>query len=177
MRRDRLLLVIIMLASCLIIAITLLVLIPLRLAIVFQPAHSNAKLAYIPLKGESEFQIKYTHSIHLTDVVESYKITINHQIQQYELMYEDFSIGMPSNAEEGERFEQINGKYYIRNMKRVFPSFYLRVGQVRANHRVIFHKKEYPLSQSIKPGTSVKVEIQRLTFFQQWKGVNILESL
>jgi hypothetical protein len=177
MQRNRSMFISIMLASCFVIAIVFLVLIPQRLAIVFQPTHSNAKLAYILLNGETDFQIKYTHSIHLTDVVESYRITINRQIQQYELMYENFSIGMPSNAEEGERFEQINGKYYIKNMNRDFPYFYLRVGQVRANHRVIFHKKEYPLSRSVKPGTSVKVEIQKLSFFQQWKGVNILESL
>ena len=177
MRRKKLLLSIILLAICFFIAITLLVFIPLKLAIVFQPFHSYAKLAYIPLKGESEFQIKYTHSIHLTDVVESYKITTSQQIQQYELMYEDFSIGMPSNAEVGETFEQQNGKYYIKNMKRVFPYFYLRIGQVRANHRVIFQSNEYPLSRTLKPGTSVKVEVRKITFFQQWKGVNILESL
>ncbi|MGG3560886.1 DUF1850 domain-containing protein [Neobacillus rhizosphaerae] len=177
MKKENSLLVITMLAICFGLAIFLLVHIPLTLAIVFQPVHSNAKLAYIPITDESQFKIKYTHSIHLTDVVESYKITTNQQIQQYELMYENFSIGMPSNAEEGETFEQKNGKYYIKNMARVFPYFYLRIGQVRANHRVIFHKREYPLSRSIKPGTSVKVEIQKLSFFQQWKGVNILESL
>jgi hypothetical protein len=92
-------------------------------------------------------------------------------------MYEDFAIGMPSNAENGETFEQINGAYYIKNMKRDFPYFHLRIGQVRANHTVIFKNKEYPLSHSISPGTSVKVEIRKLNFFKQWEGVNILESL
>ncbi|WHX98358.1 DUF1850 domain-containing protein [Neobacillus sp. DY30] len=152
-----------------------LALIPQQQAIVFQP--SNKKDFYIPLYGESHFKIKYTHSIHLSDVVESYKITPTQKIQQYELMYEDFSIGMPSNAEEGETFEEINGSYYIKNMDRVFPFFYLRIGQVRANHTVIFKNKEYLLSRSIKPGTSVKVEIRKLNYFELWKGVNILESL
>jgi hypothetical protein len=151
--------------------------IPFRKAIVFQPNDSKAELAYILVKDESQFQIKYTHSIHLSDVVESYKITLDERIQQYELMYEDFAIGMPSNAEKGETFEQINGAYYIKNMKRNFPFFHLRIGQVRANHTVIFKNKEYPLSRSIKPGTSVKVEIRKLNFFKQWKGVNILESI
>lgn len=150
--------------------------IPQQRAIVFQPNNDNMKLAFIPTNGKSHFKIKYTHSIHLSDVVESYKITTINKIQQYELMYEDFSVGMPANAEYGEIFEQKNGRYYIKNMKRIFPFFYLRIGQVRANHRVIFQKKEYLLSSTIKPGTSVKVEIRKLNFFQQWKGVNILES-
>ncbi|PLS08644.1 DUF1850 domain-containing protein [Neobacillus cucumis] len=166
-----------MLVICCIIASILIAVTPLKLAIVFQPYHSSTKLAYLPLNNETHFKIKYTHSIHLTDVVESYRITANLEIQQYELIYQDFAIGMPSNAGKGEIFIRKNGKYSIENMNRVFPYFYLRVGQVRANHRVIFQNKEYPLSQSIAPGTSVKVEIRKLTMFEQWKGVNILESI
>jgi hypothetical protein len=92
-------------------------------------------------------------------------------------MYEDFGIGMPANAADGEIFEQKGGKYYIKNMKLIFPYFHLRIGQVLANHRVIFKNKEYPLSRSIRPGTSVKVEIRKINYFERWKGVNILESL
>jgi hypothetical protein len=151
--------------------------IPFQIAIVFQPNHSQAEIAYIPIKEEIHFQIKYTHSIHLSNVIESYKIAPDYRIQQYELMYEDFAIGMPANAEEGETFEQKDGAYYIKNMKRNFPFFHLRIGQVRANHTVIYKNREYPLSHAIKPGTSVKVEIRKLNFLKLWKGVNILESI
>ncbi|MFP7298186.1 DUF1850 domain-containing protein [Neobacillus niacini] len=151
--------------------------IPFQKAIVFKPNHSDEKYAYILVKNEAYFQIKYTHSIHLSPVIESYKITPDYHVQQYELMYEDFAIGMPANAEEGETFVQKDGVYTIKNMKRDFPFFHLRIGQVRANHTVIFKNREYPLSQTIKPGTSVKVEIRKLNFLSQWKGVNILESI
>ncbi len=159
------------------ITVCILIFVPQQQAIVFEPNYSHADLVYIPTKGETSFQIKYTHSIHLSNVVESYKITPCQKIHQYELMFEDFSIGMPSNAEDGETFEEIDGSYYIKNMKRVFPYFHLRIGQVVANHTVIFKNKVYPLSQSIEPGTSVKVEIRKLNFFELWKGVNILESV
>ncbi|MCM3567651.1 DUF1850 domain-containing protein [Neobacillus mesonae] len=150
--------------------------IPLRQALVIQPRDPALRPAYIPLKDEAYFKIKYTHSIHLTDVVESYKILPDGKIQQYELMYKNFAIGMPSDAENGERFVQKNGMYYIKNMKRIFSSFYIRIGQVRANHRLIYHKKEYTLAQIFKPGASVKVEVRKLSLVQQMKGVNILES-
>jgi hypothetical protein len=151
--------------------------IPQHPALVFQPNYTKEKLAYIQVKDERTFQIKYTHSIHLSDVVESYKITPSQKLQQYELMYEDFAIGMPSNAEEGESFQQINGIYYIKNMKRVFPFFHIRIGQVIANHRLIYNNKEFPLSRTFEPGTSIKVEIRKLNYFELWKGVNILESI
>lgn len=177
MKINKIAQIFIVLAICLSIAMFVIALIPLRQALVFTPVHSSAKAAFILVNDESTFQIKYTHSIHLSDVVESYKITADQQIQQYELEYEDTSIGMPANADKGERFEQLNGKYYIKDMKRIFPSFYLRIGQVRANHRVIFNHKEYPLAHTIKPGTVVNVEIRKLNIFQIWKGVNILEYL
>lgn len=109
--------------SIFLIIIILFAVIPQHQAIVFQPNNTKATLAYIPIKDVTTFQIRYTHSIHLSDVVESYKITPDQKLQQVELMYEDFAIGMPSNAEAGETFEQINGSYYIKNMKRIFLSF------------------------------------------------------
>lgn len=79
----------------------------------------------------------------------------------YELMYEDFAIGMPENASEGEIFEQKEGKYYIKNMNRIFPMFDLRVGKVRANHTVVFKEKDYPLAQFIEPGTWTRIKTKK----------------
>ncbi|MGG0719045.1 DUF1850 domain-containing protein [Robertmurraya massiliosenegalensis] len=167
---------IIFLVPLIILFITFLVFIPFKQVLVFEYKNTEEVLAYIPLKKEQAFKIKYTHSIHLSDVLESYKIIKNGNIQQYELMFEDFAIGMPSNASEGETFEEIDGKYYIRNMKQTFPYIDLRIGQVRANHRVIFQSNEYSLSDYIEPGTWVRIKTRKLSVIQQLKGVNIIES-
>src|SRR3954453_3888871 len=155
--------------------IILLLFIPIKDALVFQYQNSGKTLAYIPISEGEIFQMKYIHSIHLSDVVESYVITSDHQIKQFELIYEDFAIGMPENASDGETFEQKDGKYYLKNMNRLFPSFDLRVGKVRANHTIIFEHNEYPLSRVLGPGTWVRLKIEKMTLWQQWKGVNILE--
>lgn len=156
--------------------IVVILLIPYKQALVFEYENTNKLLAYIPFSKDTTFKIKYTHSIHLTDVIESYKVNHNNEIQLYELEYEDFAIGMPANAEEGETFEQKNGKFYIKNMKRTFSSFDLRIGQVKANHCVIYKEKIYPLSQSIQPGTLVRIKLKEINLLEQLKGVNILES-
>jgi hypothetical protein len=148
---------------------------PYKKALVFEFQNTGQVLAYLPLNGEQKFQIKYTHSIHLTDVVESYQVTPNQHIQQYELMYEDFAIGMPSDAAEGEVFEISDGKYFIKNMERIFPFFDLRIGKVRANHTIIYKGKQYPLSSYIQAGTRVRVKEKTLNIVQQLRGVNILE--
>lgn len=149
--------------------------IPIKQALVFEYQNTGKVLAYIPFSEEDSFKIKYTHSIHLSDVVESFKLNNNGHIHLYELVYEDFAIGMPENASDGEVFEQKDGKYYIKNIKQVFPQIDMRIGEVRANHTIVFQNKEYPLTRFIEPGTWVRIKIEKLNVFEQMKGVNLVE--
>jgi hypothetical protein len=156
--------------------ITISLVIPYKQALVFLQIENNSAITYIPLVTGDSFKIKYKHSIHLTDVIESYRVTKQGNIRQYELEYENYAIGMPSGASEGEIFEAKDGKYYIKNMKRDFPSFVLRVGQVRANHTLLYKNKAYPLAEYIEPGTRVIVQIKKLNVIQQLRGVSILDD-
>lgn len=129
-------------------------------------------LAYFLIHQDKTFQINYTHSIHLSDVIETYDI-FDGKIIQTELEYEDFAVGMPSNAEDGEQFIEKDGMYYIKNMKRSFPYIDLRIGQVRANHRLVYEGKIYTLSNYIEPGTWVRITPKKITLWQQLRGVKI----
>ncbi|GLB58949.1 DUF1850 domain-containing protein [Cytobacillus sp. NCCP-133] len=155
-------------------SIVIMLFIPMKQAVVFEYQNKGEVLAYLPIKENGFFKIKYTHSIHLSDVVESYKVTEKSYIKLYELTYEDFAIGMPENASNGEIFEQKDGKYYIKNMNRIFPFFDLRLGEVRANHRIISEGEEYPLSYYIEPGTWVRIKAKKINLIEALKGVNIL---
>ncbi|KKI93685.1 RocC [Bacillus sp. SA1-12] len=161
--------------------IILLLFVPLLLLIVFAPykqvvaftyENQGQLLAYLVLKEDKAFHIKYTHSIHLSDVLESYRLD-DKKIIQTELAYEDFAVGMPSNAEGDEVFEEVDGTYYLKNMSRTFPFIDLRIGQVRANHRLIYEKQTYTLSNYMKPGTWVRISQKKLSLWQQLKGVSI----
>ncbi|MDQ0153971.1 DUF1850 domain-containing protein [Robertmurraya andreesenii] len=167
---------IIFLVTLVFLSLTILTFIPIKKALVFEDPKTENVLAYIPLSEEQTFKIKYTHSIHLSDVVESYMSTSDGQIKQYELMYEDFAIGMPSYASDSEIFEEKNGKYFLKNMNRVFPYFDLRIARVRANHIVIFQNEEFPLLNYFEKGTRVRIKIENLDLLQLLKGVNIIES-
>ncbi|MGJ7922336.1 DUF1850 domain-containing protein [Neobacillus sp. LXY-4] len=150
--------------------------IPYKQALVFEYQNTNKSIAFIPFNTDSTFQIKYTHSIHLSNVIEKFRVKHDGKMELYELEYEDFAIGMPANAGPGETFEVKNGKYFIQNMKKSFSEIDLRVGQVKANHTVIYQKKYYPLSKFIQPGTWVRMKIKKLNLIQLLRGVNILES-
>lgn len=164
----------VILAAAITLLLILLVCIPFRESVVIEDGQNGKLLAYFPLEEDKTFHIQYTHSIHLSNVKETYQVLAGGTIRQIELMYEDTSIGMPSNAEEGETFEIIDGTYHIRNMKRDFPLIALRVGQVAANHKLIVYDKTVPFTSFVQPGSFVKVKEKRLALWQLWKGVNIV---
>lgn len=145
---------------------------PYKQVVAFTYEDQEQLLAYLSIQKNKVFQIKYTHSIHLSDVLETYRLS-EKQIIQTELAYEDFAVGMPSNAEGDEVFEEIDGTYYLKNMNRSFRFIDLRIGQVRANHRLIYQNKTYTISNYIKPGTWVRISPEKITLWQQLKGVNI----
>jgi hypothetical protein len=152
--------------------ITFMFFFPYKQVVAFTFEDQRQLLAYLSIKKDKTFQIKYTHSIHLSDVIESYRLFGN-QIKQTELSYKDFAVGMPSNAEGAEVFKVIDGTYFLKNMNRPFSFIDLRIGQVKANHRLIYQNKTYTLSKYIKPGTWIRISTKKITLWQQLKGVNI----
>lgn len=150
------------------------VLIPFIRSYVFIDNKSGNVAAYAPLESTT-FKIKYTHTIHLSDVIESYKVMEDGQLMMTELEYEDFNIGMPSNAGKGETFVEEDGKYFIRNMKTVLPEFRLFIGDVDAGLSFILSGQEMDLKETLVRGQSYTFRIEYVSLLQQLKGVNIYE--
>ncbi|RST75254.1 DUF1850 domain-containing protein [Siminovitchia acidinfaciens] len=157
------------------VAAMILLAVPITDAITIQSPKEDNILAYFTLREtENSFKIVYTHSIHHSEVRESYLVENNGRIRQTELEYEDTAVGMPSNAEEGEIFRMKDGKYHIENMNREFDWIDLGIGQVSAKHRLIVKGKVTPFSAFAKPGSIVRIKKRKLSFWQQWKGVNVV---
>lgn len=148
--------------------------IPYEKHFVFIDSETNEIAARVPVIDE-RFKIRYTHSIHLSDVIESYRLDEEDQLMMTELEYEDFNIGMPSNAGEGERFVEKDGKYFIQDMKRKLPEFRLLVGDVDAELVFLIAGKELDLKKSLERGKIYTFRAQRLSIYQQLEGVNIYE--
>lgn len=150
--------------------------IPLKSALVFYKENTNQLEAYLPLKTGDTFQLIWKHSIHLTDVEEKYEIQQNGDIKQYEIVFEHFGIGMPSYAQEGEKFVHEDGKYHIKNMNHLFPDIKLRNGKVVSENRIVWgnnNKHIAPLNNFFKPGDWFTLKIQRLSLWDYLRGVKI----
>lgn len=152
------------------------VFIPYKWSFVFFEQQTTHPVAYLPLEHEKTFQIRYTHSIHLSDVIETYIVTKNHEIQISALEYEDFAIGMPSGAGKGEKFAEKDGKYYITNMSQVYPSFNLFVGDVNRDLAFRYRGFEHDLKKYLQRGETYTFQVSRISLFDQMRGVRIREQ-
>ncbi|CEG22284.1 hypothetical protein BN1080_01208 [Planococcus massiliensis] len=159
----------------LILILSALVFIPMEKNLVFIDNREAALSAFIKVEGDA-FQINYTHSIHLSDVLESYELSPDDNLRMVELEYEDFNIGMPSNAGEGETFVEKDGKYLITNMNKEVSDFRLFVGDIDADLFLLANGQEYDLKKTLDRGKSYTVKVQRLSLFEQLEGVNLNEQ-
>jgi hypothetical protein len=152
----------------------LLIFVPFRTCVVMESLKEKSRDILVPLPSSEkrEFSILYTHSIHLSDVLETYKADEESNIVQTTLVYEDTAIGMPGGAAGEEVFERTeDGKYKISNMNRTFPHIDISIGQVAANHRFIYNEKVYRLADYFEKGTLIRMSVQKQSLFQLWKGV------
>src|SRR5690625_7445838 len=88
-------------------------LVPLTSALVFYEERSPVIRAYLPLEADDTFMITFTHSIHLTEVVEKYRLLETSEIEQYEMVFEQYGIGMTSCVGSGETVMYVEGNYYV----------------------------------------------------------------
>jgi len=154
-----------------------LIFIPFQTALVFYKENTDKMEAFLPIGKGDAFQITFTHSIHLTDVVEKYHVTDDLLIEQDEIIYEEFGIGMPSNAEEGEEFVYEDGKYHVKNLNNIFLTMKIRNGKTVSENRLSWEKgnekKKVWFNKYFEPGDWFTVKIDKISGWDYLKGVKI----
>lgn len=137
--------------------------------LVFISNEDDALSGYVKLQS-NEFQVKYIHSIHLTEVIESLEVLPDASLMMTEVEYSDFAVGMPSNVDEGEEFVQEDGKYFIRNMTTVLPEYRMFVGDIDEALLLSVDGTDYDLKKSLNRGASYTLRIEELSFLQKIQG-------
>lgn len=128
---------------------------------------SGQRLVYeFQVDADRTFSIRYIHSIHRTPVTEHYKVDENLNLVLESVMFDSYGVGIPSELEPGETFSEQDGKFVLGNINRQLPYFDQRIGQVIANHTLLVHGTEIPLSEWSPPGTWVRFQAERVNGFQ-----------
>lgn len=123
-----------------------------------------------PLKQQSVFQLKFTHSIHLTDVIETYEALETNEIRLVSMEYEDVAIGMPAFVEEGQTLIYEDGKYKLSYEQATLPNFTLYIGDVDYELSLVHQGKKIDLKESLQRGKSYLIEVHTISLFHLWIG-------
>ncbi|MDW7675686.1 MAG: DUF1850 domain-containing protein [Bacillota bacterium] len=130
-----------------------------------------------PVKIGASFTIAYIHSVTNQPVYEQFIIESKNVMTLTEMRYDSFGANLPvgPNKLEKETTEFIveDGYYLIKYQNRKFNSFLLRVGQVVADHTLIFESdNKLRLQEIVKPGSSVELFVSPLLEFSEGRTVN-----
>lgn len=147
---------------------------PTQQILAFENPDNGELLSFLPVADGEHFQIKYTHSIHLSDVYEEYMIEDDRLFPE-RLIYEDTAVGMPANAEAGQTFAMEDGKYILSGLQGSTDKIYLTIGAVKANHQIIFKDTAYSLQDNIGPGETITIVSRHVNHWTLWKGEKLHE--
>lgn len=144
---------------------------PMKEALLFTETRvENGEMFYVMMEEEKQFEIRYVHSIHLTDVLEFYEVTMDERIRMLSMSYENLSIGLPGEAGEGETLELKDGVYTLTYNDRVIDSFRLHIGRVDADLALRYMGIEIDLKKYLEKGKSYEFKVHKMTYYQLLKG-------
>lgn len=125
---------------------------------------------YLKIDKEKQFQIIFTHSIHLTDVIESYEVLTNGNIKLVSMQYSNVAIGMPAFAEEGQTLIYEDGVYTLKYDNEQLEEFSLYIGDVDYDLKFAYKDEQFDLKEQLQRGKSYLFSIGRISLFDLMKG-------
>ena len=132
---------------------------------------NNPKMYYINVSKDESFQILYTHSIHLTDVIETYEATESSKLKLVSMQYEDVAVGMPAHAEEGQTLIYEDGTYKLTYSDTILEEFTLYIGDIDLDLQLRYDGEVYNLKENLKRGHSYLFRVQIISLYDKLRGV------
>ncbi len=106
------------------------------------------------------FTIRYKHSVARTDVDEVIRVGEGELIIDSSI-YESFGAGLPSEVYGEQVIKRENGKVVLSNINTPMPHIDLFIGQIVANHQLLFDGESIPLNNLSKPGSSIRFSVKK----------------
>lgn len=143
--------------------------IPLFPSLVIRDTKSQQLVWSSRIAEDATFGLRWTHSIHRSLVEEKYRIR-DGQLILSEMSFHDYGIGMENEVAPGEKLVMQDGQFRILNMNRHFPALHLIIGQVRADHTLLFTGMEIPLDSIHTPGAAITIQVEKRSILSEIGG-------
>lgn len=146
---------------------------PFQQAIVFTETKTSSPNVFIlPLTNGEDFALRYTHSIHLSDVTEHYTVEEGRFRMRY-MTYSDTAIGMPATAEKGQTLTFQDGVYTLMFEQSYMNDFTLYVGDIDLDLSLLYDGEQLALKETLTRGHSYRIHVEKLSFYDMIKGVTL----
>ncbi|WP_459195542.1 DUF1850 domain-containing protein [Wukongibacter baidiensis] len=126
----------------------------------------NKVLLQLPVRPEEKFSVKWTHSVSLRPVIETYKIENDLNISIYEMIFDTFSANLPASPDYDTIWEYNDDHIRVYNYDVIFDSVPIVIGKVVANHTLHVRDSVIPLKDIYKPGGFVKIRVVKKSFIK-----------
>ncbi|MGM0378915.1 MAG: DUF1850 domain-containing protein [Bacillota bacterium] len=130
----------------------------------------NEIILQFRVKKQDEFIVKWTHSVSKQPVLEKYNINNDLKIETKEMIFDTFSANLPATPDYNTKWEFNEDSIRVYNFDRTYENLPIVIGEVVANHRLVYNKKKYYLKDIYKPGGFVKVRITEKNIYKYLKG-------
>ena len=122
---------------------------------------SNRPVWALPLYGQRNFSLAYTHSVQKTPVVENFKVNPGPMLLLQSTVYQSLGVGLPFLPEEG-KLTIVEDKFVLSGIDRQFKELNL-ISLPLAEQALIYKGKRYKFSHSFSPGEQISIKIKTMS--------------
>jgi len=115
-----------------------------------------------------KFSITYVHSVNRSPIEDRYYINENYDILIYKTIFKSFGAGVPSNSDDGGKFEYFNNRIEVTDINRKIDKLLMFVGVI-ADHHFLINGKDIKLNELTSPQKSIHFAIKKITVYQYLK--------
>lgn len=127
---------------------------------------THAVLTTLPVETGETFQLRYTHSVNLSDVTDTIEWT-GEQLVCRSTLFTAFGAGIPVLADGvGTAFTQTDKGFLITGIDKPEARILIML-QTVPNHRLLWRGQELPLLARYGSGTLLRLEVRRCSLFER----------
>lgn len=132
-----------------------------RLDFLWVTGENNRPIWTLPLYGQRNFSLAYTHSVQKTPVLENFKAGPGGLLVLESTVYQSLGVGLPFLPEEG-KLIITEGKFVLSEINRQFKELNL-ISLPLAEQALIYKEKRYQFSHSFSPGEQINIKIKSIS--------------
>lgn len=122
------------------------------------------------VKPGDKFSITYIHSVNKSPVEDQFELAEDFTILLRKSIFKSFGAGVPSNLDDGGKFEYFDDRIEVSYNNSIIKKFILFVGVI-ADHHFLMNGKDIKLNELSPPQRSIHFTAKKITVYQYFRYI------